>query len=49
MSSGKEFEEMTAKNDCKYYEYKSVVESYIRKNGKPSTSEQHELTSVSQF
>ena len=34
MSSGKTFEEMKIKKECKYYEYRRVVESYIRKNGK---------------
>ena len=36
MHLGKEFEEMTAKKDCKYYEHKRVVESYVGKNGKPT-------------
>ena len=34
MSSGKTFEEMKEKKECKYYEYRRVVESYIGKNGK---------------
>ena len=36
MHLGKEFEEMTAKKDWKYYEHKRVVESYVGKNGKPT-------------
>ena len=34
MSSGKTFEKMKIKKECKYYEYRRVVESYIGKNGK---------------
>ena len=35
MSFGKTFEEMKEKKECKYYEYRRAVESYIGKNGKP--------------
>ena len=34
MSSGKTLEEMKIEKECKYYEYRRVVESYIGKNGK---------------
>ena len=34
MRTGKTLEEMKEKKECKYYEYRRVVESYIGKNGK---------------
>ena len=34
MRTGKTLEEMKEKKECKYYEYRRVIESYIGKNGK---------------
>ena len=33
LEAGKRFDEMDANNNCKYYEYRRVEESYIGKNG----------------